>query len=123
MDYHTVSRLSERISDLLANKLSVSGRTLSQRSREAGPMLPRRTKADLAILVEALEKTEDPRVAMQIDPAHVMAAYRRCLKFLQSVDPNQDRITRRYRLAAVAMFQILAVSVVTIWVLRHQGYL
>ncbi len=123
MDHVTVSQLCNEISSLLEEKLGAKGASLAKRARKVRRALPREIRAYIEVLIEADAKSEDPRIAMQVDPATVTNAFAKTREYLIKIDPKEERITRQYKFAALVMSQVIIVFVVFLIVMQQTGYL
>ncbi len=123
MDHVTISQFCAEIAVLLEEKLGAKKGSLARRAHKARRRLPKEVRAAIAVLVEADEKSQDPRIAMQVDPLTVTNAFTKTRDYLSRIDPKEERITRQYRFAALVMSQVIVVFVVFVVVMRQTGHL
>jgi hypothetical protein len=123
MEQVTIRQLAERVHVLMGEKLGVGGKTLSARARKAGRMLPRQVRRASETLSDALDKSSDPRLRMQLDAGEISAAYAKCIKYLERIDRAKVKSRARYSLAATLAFQLLFVAACAAAVLRWQGFI
>ena len=110
-----------RLEASLQAKLGLRGKSLSARLRRAGRLLPRRVRADIAVLTEADTKLAHPRLARQVDPARVEAAFDAIEAHLGQIDPKDRRKGRILGWAGGLVVNLLLLVVVLVVILRWQG--
>jgi len=91
----SLASVTAEVETLLSEKFSVRGRNLAEKVHNAGRRLPRRIRAQFDYLVEAEARYQNPKTAHQYDPARVVAARDRCVRYLQKVDVDARRSYRR----------------------------
>ncbi len=123
MSKTTIQQMADRVSDLLALRLNVSGPTLEARVKRAGNTLPRPVRDAAEALVQATEMAQSPKLLMQIDPEAVAIAYDICVKHLNTVNQSERRRGLALDIAARIAFALLTVAVLVIGVLRWRGFI
>jgi hypothetical protein len=106
----------------LEAKLGVKSRDLSQAMRRARRRLPRRVRAQCAVLAQAEKRAGQPKLARQLDATVVRAAYSDVTAHLRTIDAADARKGRILSLAGAIAFNLLLIIVAfTIW-LWWRGY-
>lgn len=117
-----LDRLSDRLTALLREKLGVRADTLPVALRRAGRNLPRRLRQDGALLLAAIERSRNPRLARVTDGDGPERAARRIEAYLSSLDPATARARARAYLFADLAFRLAVVIALVIGVLAWRGY-
>lgn len=117
----TVQQMADRVSELLGEKLRVKGDTLEARLKKAGRRLPRRVRDAGAVLVQATQMIRNPKLMHLVEDEAVAEAYDICLRHLNTVNPNEARITLLVGIAAQIAFSLLVVAILVIGVLYWRG--
>jgi hypothetical protein len=123
MDQAKVHELVARVYELLGEKLSVSGATLEARVRKAGRQLPRDVRRAAQDLITAERMADDPRLTLQLDPAHVSGAHGQVVRYLERLNPVATRSKSRYSIAAGIAFKVILIVAAAIAVLNWRGLL
>lgn len=111
------------IGTLLGERLGARGATLSSRVARAGSALPRRLRNDARFLAEAEAMAANPRLARLVEPARFARAQEALRDHLLTINPRERRITRALGIMAVIAFDMLALAVLLLIVLRWRGFL
>lgn len=122
MERTAVRQLAERVSELLEEKLAVSGKTIDARVARAGRLLPRKVRRAAKEMARANKMTRSPKLLMQIDPEKVTRAYDTCVKYLTKVDPKKRGADFRMGLLASIGQKILIVGALVVAVLVWRGF-
>ncbi|WP_071690978.1 hypothetical protein [Nioella sediminis] len=117
-----LDRLSDRLTALLREKLGVRADTLPVALRRAGRKLPRRLRRDGALLLAAIERSRNPRLARVTDGDGPERAARRIEVYLSGLDPATARARARAYLFADLAFRLAVVIALVIGVLAWRGY-
>lgn len=112
----------QEVSTLLHERLGARGRDLGRQVRRAGRRLPRRLRAEAAVLVQAAEMAAHPRLARRVDGAAVARAARVLSDHLRQVNPAERRRTRIVGMAAVVAFNLMVLGAGVVGVLVWRGY-
>ena len=122
LDHKDISAKSLAIRQQLEAKLGVKSRDLSQALRRAGRRLPRRVRAQAAVLVEAEKRAGHPKLARQMDGGAVREAYAHVTAHLRAIDGADARKGRILGLAGVIAFNLLLIIVAFVIWLWWRGY-
>lgn len=123
MSKTTIQQMADRVSDLIAQRLNVSGPTLEARVKRAGGKLPRGMRDAAEVLVQATAMAQSPKLLMQIDPEAVAVAYIICVKHLNGVNRSERRRGLALDIAARIAFALLVVAVLLVSVLYWRGFI
>ncbi|WP_135506267.1 hypothetical protein [Roseovarius aestuariivivens] len=110
-----------KLEALLQSKLGLKGKSLSARLRRAGRLLPRRLRAEAAILTEAEHKLTHPGLARQVDFPRVTKAFAALEAHLSEVDPKDRRKGKILGWAGGLVFNLLVLIALLVLILRWQG--
>ncbi|MES2144584.1 MAG: hypothetical protein V4516_09505 [Pseudomonadota bacterium] len=80
-----IHAMTDRVAQLMEEKLAVRGKGLAAKLRRGGRLLPRQVRSAAQNLVQAADMANSPKLAMQVDNAQVAAAYDACLKHLSAL--------------------------------------
>lgn len=80
-----IQAMTDRVAQLMEQKLGIRGKGLAVKLRRAGRLLPRQVRAAAQYLVQASDMANSPRLAMQVDDGQVAAAYDACLRHLSAL--------------------------------------
>ncbi|MCR9086051.1 MAG: hypothetical protein NXH97_04805 [Rhodobacteraceae bacterium] len=105
----------------IADKLSIRGADLGAKMRRAGRRLPRRLRREGRYLVQAELLAGHPKLAKQIDPARVDAAYRDFDAHLDPIDPNDLWWGWTLGVLAGIVFNLLLFAALLIALLAWRG--
>ena len=119
----TIQQMAERITGLMEERLRIKGKGLHEKLRKGGRLLPRRVRAAAGALADAAERSQNPKLLLQINEAEVVAAYDVCSRHLSKIDAGQRRITGLLGTASSMAASLLAVCLIVIGVLYWRGYL
>lgn len=122
-DPNELARLAERLTALMREKLEVKAETFPAALRRSGRRLPRGLRREGAVIVAALEKVQNPRLARIADGAGAARAARRLERYLNGLDPQADRARQRAYFRAGVAFRIAIVIALLIAFLVWQGFL
>ena len=119
----TIQQMAERITALMEQRLRVKGKDLHEKLRRGGRVLPRRVRAAAVQLADAAERSQNPKLLLQIDEAAVVAAYDVCSKHLSKIDAGHRRTTGVLRTASSIVISLMLVVLIVIGVLHWRGYM
>lgn len=120
-DTVTIHAQAEAIRSLFETHMGVRAKTLQAAVRRAGRRLPRGLRSKAAVLVEALEMSENPKLARRLDYSATKSAYRDLVAYLETLDLKEERRTQRLNLLAGIAFNLLILGVLVLLWLRWQG--
>jgi len=106
----TVTERSDRLADLIEERLGVRGRGLENKLRRAGRLMPTWVRREAEWLIEAQRLCGHPKLMMQIDPSTLESAFSRCEKWLRNVDPAKRRKDRVLRFLGTNAANLLLIS-------------
>ncbi|WP_146188633.1 hypothetical protein [Pseudoprimorskyibacter insulae] len=112
-----------KLNTLLEKKFGARRGTLERRVRKAGRRLPASVRRDLAEVAKTAKLAENPKLARQIDPAKMTAAYDRALKHLNAIDVADRRKGAILGALGVTSFNLIVVFAVLIVLLIWRGFL
>ena len=121
MAQDTIQTYSDRISNLLADRLRIKGRSLKRQVYKAGPKLPRQVRKAASVVVEAQALAQHPKLSRQQDDAAVRKASEMVIAHLEAIDP-WDRMKGRVLGWLGWASAILIVSFAAwVWYARSRG--
>ncbi|MGI3183684.1 hypothetical protein [Nioella aestuarii] len=121
-DPQELARLSDRLTALMREKLGVRADTLPAALRRAGRKLPRRLRQDGDVILNAIERAQNPRLARVTDGDGPIQAARRIERYLSTIDPAAARARARAYLFADLAFRLAVVIALVIGILAWRGY-
>lgn len=119
----TIQQMAERITALMEQRLRIKGKGLHEKLRKGGRLLPRRVRTAANQLADAAERSQNPKLLLQIDEAAVVAAYDICSKHLSKIDAGHRRASGMLRTATSIVISLVVVVTLVVLVLRWRGYL
>lgn len=119
----TIQQMAERITALMEQKLRLKGKDLREKLRKGGRILPRRVRAAAEELADAAEKSQNPKLLLQIDETAVVAAYDVCSKHLSKIDAGYLWTSSMLRTASSIVISLFVVVLLAVGVLYWRGYL
>ena len=123
MSHVALKQMSDRIADLLEQKMRIKGRDLSEKLAKGGHRLPRRVRVDAQVLAKMAELSANPKLMKQVDFEAASKAYDRCSRHLGRVG-FLARYGRVFEDWALSILTILAVIAgLTLLTLRWRGFI
>lgn len=119
----TIQQMAERVTGLMEERLRIKGKGLREKLRKGGRLLPRRVRVAADQLALAAERSQNPKLLLQLDESDVAAAYDICCKHLGKIDANHRRMTGILGTASSMAASLLGVGLIVIAVLYWRGYL
>ena len=119
----TIQQMAERITALMEQQLRLKGKDLREKLRKGGRILPRRVRAAAEELADAAEKSQNPKLLLQIDETAVVAAYDVCSKHLSKIDAGYLWTSSMLRTASSIVISLFVVVLLAVGVLYWRGYL
>jgi len=113
---------AEALRPLFKEKLGVKGHDLRQAFGRAGRSLPRKLRADGAMLSRTERVVGNPHIARQLEALPVWDAFDRVSAFLRSVDVGYRRRGRLLDIAATVSFNLIVVITGFVLWLWWRGY-
>ena len=112
---------AETLRRLMARQLGLRKGRLSRRLAKAGRRLPTGVRKDIALVAEAEEMARNPRLALRLDTTTIDPAFDRAAAHLRAIDVADRRKGLFLSILGGVAFNILAVIVLLIVVLRWRG--
>lgn len=122
-DPNELTRLAERLTALMRDKLEVKAESFPAALRRAGGRLPRRLRREGAVIVATLDQVRSPRLSRIADGEGAARAARRIEAYLSRLDPAADRARARAFFWANIAFRIVVVIALLMAVLVWRGFL
>lgn len=117
-----VTKTADDLAVRMSEQLRVRGTGLADVAAKAGRKLPRHLQAEVAVVVQAVQMAENPKLRRLVDERRVARADRKIRRFLSKQDPAAERWGEILdRLAAVA-FVVFTIALVLFFVLLSRGY-
>ncbi|SMR81476.1 hypothetical protein SAMN04488030_1943 [Aliiroseovarius halocynthiae] len=105
-----IAARTERLSQLLEERLDVRGKSFDAKLRRAGRLLPRHLRVKGQMLVDATSRAEHPRLLRQLDEAALDLAASDIERYLLSIDPWRRRKNIFLNWTASLSFNLLLVA-------------
>ncbi|MEC7762589.1 MAG: hypothetical protein VX874_11845 [Pseudomonadota bacterium] len=118
MDLHD---RADRLAKLMEERLDIRGDGLRAKTRRAGRRIPRWVRRELDVLVEALDRTDHPKLAPQVDYARIEIGTKRAEGWLESVDAWDRRKSLAIHWLAGNALNILIVMGIALAVMGWRG--
>lgn len=80
-----IQQMADRVAALMEERMGIRGADLAAKVRKAGRSLPRKIRAAATDLADAAERSQNPKLLVQIDQAKVAADYDLCVRHLMTV--------------------------------------
>ncbi len=117
-----IQAMTDRIAQLMEEKLAIRGKGLAVKLKRGGRLLPRQVRIAAQALVHASGMANSPKLAMQIDDGQVTSAYDVCVKYLAALPAASG--WGGYALASLRSiaFAVLVIGAAVIGYLVWRGY-
>lgn len=112
---------ADALRSLMAKRLGLKRGSLARRVAKAGRLLPSGVRNDIAIVAEAEKLSRNPKLAIRLDRNATKSAYDRAATHLKAIDVADRRKGVALSILGSMAFNILAVIVLLIVVLRWRG--
>ncbi|MCH2163790.1 MAG: hypothetical protein MK098_03930 [Marinovum sp.] len=109
------------LAELVREKVGSRGSDLAVLANKAGRRLPKRVRADMVRLAEALQMAHHPKLSRQLDWAELRRAFDRVTEHLETLDPADRRKGARLSWLGNNVFNLIVVFVLLILVLWWRG--
>lgn len=114
---------TDRLAQLLEERLDIRGSGFEVKLRRAGRLLPRELRRDGATLVEALSLSAHPRLERRIDAKKVESSAKAIEQYLLDLDPWERRRGIAVNLSASVLFNLLVVAALVAGFMAWRGLL
>lgn len=121
MNPSTVHQMSERVSQLLTERLGARGHTLRERLASRSRALPRKVRRAVEVLALAEEQAASPKMIRQADMTEISRAYDSCLHHLVPLGAGARWRALLLNIVASALFGIVVIAIVAFAVARLRG--
>ncbi len=118
-----LSDANSDLSQLLKDRVGLSPKDLAAGVQRARHVLPRRTRKQLATLIDAEEMMNHPRLRMLVDTAEIDKTRDEVTAYLKSIDPRARKSERALRFLAGLAFNFLLAGALLIALLRWRGFI
>lgn len=109
MDLH---ERADKLAKLMEERLDIRGEGLRTKTHRAGRRIPRWVRRELDALVEALDRTDHPKLAPQVDYARIETGTKRAEGWLESVDAwDRRKSLLIHWLAGNAMNMLIVIAI------------
>lgn len=118
----TPLEMIENLSNLMAKKAGVRGRSFARQFKKAPRVFPRRLRADARTIAAAQTLCENPKLARRIDLTELNHSYGNLLEYLQNLNPSERRKTVALGWLAglvVNLFLLAGVVLAVVYYLRQ----
>ncbi|WP_439522218.1 hypothetical protein [Marivita sp.] len=112
---------AETLRSLMAKRLGLKRGSLSRRLIKARRRLPAGVRRDIGVIAEAENMAANPKLALRLDADATHGAYDRASTHLKAIDVADRRKGIALSILGSMAFNILAVIVLLIIVLRWRG--
>ena len=118
-----IAARTDRLAQLLEERLDVRGKGFDVKLRRAGRLLPRHLRMKGQLLVDATVRADHPRLLRQLDEAALDLAAADLERYLLSIDPWDRRKGIAVNVSAGLLFNLLVLALVVVGVLMWRGLL
>lgn len=119
----TIQQMSDRVAELMEQRLGARGTGLTAKLRRGANRLPRKVRAAARELARAGEMAENPKLLVQIDEAVVAQNYDTCVKYLGPLNRRARAMAMLTGMAAQVAMGILLLALIVMAILRYRGLL
>ncbi len=118
-----IQAMTDRVAQLMEEKLRVRGKGLGDKLKRGGRLLPRPVRAAAQSLVQSNDMAQSPRLAMQVDHAQTSAAYDTCLRHLSTLPEASGWGSHLLASLRAIAFGVLVIGAGLIAYLVWRGYI
>ena len=112
---------SVRLTAAFREKLGVRSASLPQALKRSKRLLPRPVRASGAVLVDAQQKLNHPKIARQLDSTVIERAFQTVEAHLKAIATKERRKDARLRWLALMILNMALIAALLIAILRWQG--
>ncbi|MCK0137946.1 hypothetical protein [Aliiroseovarius sp. F47248L] len=114
---------TDRLAQLLEQRLDIRGTGFETKLRRAGRLLPRHLRRDGARLVEAMKLSDHPRLGRQVDPKQLEKSADAIERYLLSLDAWDRRRGIAVSFSASVLLNLLILIALVAGILLWRGLL
>ena len=114
---------ADRVAEMIEQHLGIRGKSLENKLRRAGRMLPKSIHQNAAVLVDAVRLQNSPKLARRIDETSVENAYDICEKYLSAVNAADRRKGKLISFLSTNALNLIVITAAVIAVLMWRGFL
>lgn len=118
MDLHA---RTDRLAQLLEQRLDIRGAGFEAKLRRAGRLLPRHLRREGAALADALRLSPHPKLGRQIDTGRLEKSADALERYLLSLDPWDRRRAMAVSVTSSILFNILVAGLLVAGVIAWRG--
>jgi hypothetical protein len=118
-----IQAMTDRVAQLMEEKLGIRGKGLAAKLQRGGRLLPRNIRAAAQGLAQACDMAQSPRLSLQIDNQAAAAAYDTCLKYLTGLPVASGWGGHMLSSLRSIAFGVLVIAVALIGYLVWRGYI
>lgn len=121
MNPSTVQKMTERVSQLMAERLGARGHNLRERLESRARALPRKVRRAARVLVEAEALAAAPKIIRQADGGEISRAYDTCVHYLAPLGAGARLKALVLDMVTSVAFVLVVVGAVVLAVARWRG--
>lgn len=118
----SIQQMADRIGSLMEDRLGIRGRSLSDKLRKAGRLLPSAIRTEIGLVEQAARSAQSPKLMLRIDEGRVARAYDLSIRHLSRIDPTARRRDMLTGMANSVAFSLFAVILMVLGVLHWRGF-
>ncbi|MCF1709218.1 hypothetical protein L0V05_10355 [Tabrizicola sp. J26] len=118
----TIQQMADRVAALMEERLGLRGRSLADKLRRSGRVLPAAIRSEIGVIEEAARHAQNPKLKLRIDEARVARAFDLSVRHLSRIDASARRRNTWIGVANSIAISLFAVLVLTLGVLHWRGY-
>ena len=118
----TIQQMADRVAALMEERLGLRGRSLADKLRRSGRVLPSAIRSEIGVIEEAARQAQNPKLRLRIDEARVARAFDLSIRHLSHIDASARRRNTWIGVANSIAISLFAVLVLTLGVLHWRGY-
>ncbi len=107
----SLEKTLEKLAERMRAKLRVGGKTVTATLQKARMDLPKRHRAEVDHMLQALQMATHPKLSRQIDQPRIERAAKDIMEHLKTVNIGRDRERRVFDIALTVMLNLAGVGV------------
>lgn len=119
----SLEKTLEKLAKRMRERLRVGGDTVTKTLTKARMDLPRRHRAEVDHMLEALQMATHPKLSRQIDQARIERAAQDIMEHLKTVNIGRDRERRVFDIALTVFMNLAGVAILLVAFLAWKGLL